>query len=231
MFSVSDPRSPVGRLQLLSSRFSSSASGFAFAGLVAAAASVISGPIIGRALGADGKGKVATVTTAASLLVLVLGLGFPVAARKKAAGGHITVRRTMALGARVSTYGVPAAIAAAAAAYWFGPLAYTGADRQLMFVMFLVCPLGVLRGFGAACLTATGQVSKLAALRSAPPLALSLASVTLAVIGHLTIITALILAVAVVFLEVVIAVRPVGVSWREPFPALDLLPFSLKALP
>lgn len=198
---------------------------------VAMVTSVVSGPVLARAVGADGRGLLAVTTTITSLLVLLLGAGFPVAARRFSAKGADLAAGLMALGFRLALLALPAALLAGI--LFTASTARIGESSQRLMVVLVIgaAPLGIIKNFGAGCLTGRADVASLTTLRAVPSIALSVAYVLLAILGKLTVTTALIALLLTALLEAWLATRPLDVAWGAPERLRTYWRFSLKSLP
>lgn len=197
----------------------------------ATALSFLSGPVVARALGASGKGILAAATTTLSLLIITLGAGFPIAARRFAVQSEEMTRQFLALGVRIAVATFPLALAAGIG---FSLWSRQGSDRivqALTIALLASAPLGVLKNFATGCLTSRGLIGRLTVVRVVPPVFLAVYSIALAVVGGLSLTSAMLGVILAAALELHLAIRAFDLRFRGPVPFRRFASFSLKAAP
>lgn len=209
----------------------STVSGQTLAMAGATALSFISGPIVARALGASGKGLLAAVTTTLSLLIIALGAGFPVAARRFAVQSEEMTNQFLALGVRIAVGTFPLALAAGVGFTFWSRHGSSRIVEVLTIAVLASAPLGVLKNFATGCLTSHGLIGRLTFVRAVPPVFLAIYSIALAVIGQLSLAASMLGVILAAAIELRLATRPFTVRFRDSLPLRRFASFSLKAAP
>jgi O-antigen/teichoic acid export membrane protein len=212
-----------------SARHRGSIAGLTLAITLAGPLGLITGPIVARALGAAGRGEVATATVYGNLAWIVLGLGLPWAVGQRVAVEPSSVRPALGSAVRFSLLLAPVA-AVAGLLLVVGPLSHLGdAAAAGTFVLVAVAPLNVFSNCQQSILVGEGALGAMSVLRAVPIVLSAVAIVAVAVAGWLGVGTYLIVTIAAGLLVN-------AATWwylREPprglLPMQPLLSFGLRS--
>jgi O-antigen/teichoic acid export membrane protein len=174
---------------LLQSVQSSAVAGTAAAQLVTTASSLVSAVLLARTIGAEGRGDLAAVMTTLTVLSWVTYLGAPQAAGYFSTVGRSSVVSVMSVAAfalgSVGAFGV-----------WVGAVPFAGGHGELVVrtlrVGGLLLPLAGVGLCGQEILYARGSMTAWNLVRSIPVTGAAVSVPVLALIGHLTVATALV---------------------------------------
>lgn len=165
------------------------AAGTASTSLVLAALGVLTGPLLSRSLGPSGRGDVAAVAGGAAVLSNVLVLGLPTASAYFSVGGR---RGTLFANAALFSVLVNAAVALALIPIL--PLYLSGHSAQALhtaWLFLLLLPAGVLPAVVLDIMRMNGAGRRWNLLRAVPTVLNAATVLTLFLLGHLDVRTAL----------------------------------------
>jgi O-antigen/teichoic acid export membrane protein len=178
------------------------------ANVVMGLAAFVTGPLLARALGADGRGDLAAVLVPLGLLPFVLSFGVAAYSSRETARGH-------SVGEIIGSLGLPLVVVGALAATLAVPVADALAEgRETVRVCLIVCfaasPVLLVSWLLYSCLVGLERWRAVIATRLIPVVLSLVATVGLYVTGHLTVATAAATALVGALLAVVPALSLFG---------------------
>jgi O-antigen/teichoic acid export membrane protein len=191
---------------------------------------VVSGPIVARVLGADGRGEYAAVMIYSSTSVFLLSLGMFLSVEYAALTQREDPRVIYGNALRFACFLIlPAGIMAVCVL----PLVWDfGATSRVgVVVLVAIAPLGVLQLCLNALLTAEGALGSLTAIRMLPLFLNFAGVVTLAALGLLTVASYLVLTLVGILATLLLAVRSMRIRPRGGGKLRPQLRFGMRAYP
>lgn len=192
------------------------------------ALAIVTGPVVARALGAEGRGEVAAATVYFSILTLVVGLGLPTSvSHAVATKAHPSSAVLGSVLRFVGFLAVP--MAGLAVLLVHGPLSGLRGPGRLGAGLLVACvPLGVLTNCLASMLVAEGALGPIAWLRLGPLVVTAVATVVLYAfhalsVGVLLAVTIMVTAATALASAALVRVRPGGRA-----PIRGLVAFGLR---
>lgn len=220
------PRGPVEE-----SRESGSIGGLAGSSYLALLLGVVTGPLIARAVGPEGRGEIAAAVVYSALAATAVSLGVPLAV------GHALANRLqsrvslLSASVRFSLATVPVALLLAAAVVW-GPLSGQSLDSRIGAGLLLAgVPIVVLTNCLALFFVGEGALRGLARVQLIPFAFLASLTVAAFALGRLTVLVYLVLVFATSLATAVISWREVGARPKGSEPLGPLIRFGLRGYP
>lgn len=198
------------------------------ASYLATALALVTGPLVARALGADGRGELAAAGVYSGILTLVAGFGLPTAV------GHAVATRARPAGEVLATTvrfvcWLILPMVGLAVLLVDGPLSgLSDGGRLGAAVLLATVPLGVLTNCLSSMLVGEGALGPLASLRILPLLITAAVTVVLYGFGALSIGVLLSIMVLVTIGTAAASLWLVRVRPTRPAPFFELLAFGLR---
>lgn len=190
---------------------------------------LLTGPLVARALGPEGRGEYAAVMSYSALLVLVFGIGFGQTMNYAQLTLKWDREVVLATAVRFALWLTPLALVAAGVVMWLGLLPPDA--NWALAVSALLIPVSILQQCSFNLLVGMGDLKAIALLQLSPVLFSAVGVVLLFPLGLLT--TASFLALTVVggLLNFALTLRLLGVRPRRGRSPLRLMGFGLRAFP
>jgi O-antigen/teichoic acid export membrane protein len=186
--------------------------GFATASYLAAALGIVTGPLVARSLGAEGRGEYAAILIYSGFTIAVVALGITQSINHALQTLRLPPRRVLGVVWRFCGLAVlpSALIAGAISLFVLRDFSNTAKVGAAVFVM--LAPMGILQLCLSAFLLAEGALGVLTRVKVAPLLISAVAVIVLALFGHLTLTTYLIATGVSMLVPVAMTIRSLGPS-------------------
>jgi O-antigen/teichoic acid export membrane protein len=197
-------------------------------GYATLALGVLTGPILARVLGADGRGQVAAVFIYDTFAVQVMSLGISLAVMRSMATGAADPRVILGIVVRFALMMTPIALATGVAIGVFVLDDVSLFARYAVVVFVGMAPMGIV-GLGLlAFMLVRGDLRAQAITQSVPLIGVAAGTIVLAVAGALTVATYLVLNLVAGIACFVVGFRLVGVWPRRGGSLKPFLAFGLR---
>lgn len=190
---------------------------------------LVTGPLVARALGPQGRGEYAAVMAYSAAFTLVLGLGFALSMNYALLKLQWSASSVYATALRYAGWLVVPSMLVAAGVFWVGALP-RDANLALVILVALI-PMGILQQCMNSLLLGLGDLSSFAAVRILPLVTSAAFVVVLFPLGLLTTASYLGVAVVCAVSTFLLTVRRLDLRPRDSRSPRELMGFSLRSFP